>query len=351
MIDYNYVKKLKKKQEKEIQKRIQEHVEKKKQDRSQTLFEVQTKGTFEPLPLFSPFATSADKQEEEEEEEDPFFKSIFKKPSPQEEIATYSGYSKKHAPEEEEEEEETTLFSPKQHTMSPIEEKSEEEDEPPPPPVLKLKKSLSDEEMKEQLGKIKTLSDEYKQGVDLLKEHVIPQPEEEPFIPEYKPTFSSDPSFFDTTLNKTIYKSDRGTYYYFTPRGTKQLLARKDVDRIIAQKQSPNEPQVSFSKLESKLDTIISQSPLKQRAISSSNMLPGETQEEWAKRMREDTAKKEKIAQEKAKKAYDALHEETQKRKHLVNGQNKKRMKRKPQNNKQYQKLNKYQHQNLVLYQ
>ena len=97
--------------------------------------------------------------------------------------------------------------------MAPIEEKSEEEDEPPPP--AKLKKSLSNEEMEEQLGKIKTLSDEYKQGVDLLKEHVVPQPEEEPFMPEYKPTFSSDPSFFDTTLNKTIYKSDRGTYYYF----------------------------------------------------------------------------------------------------------------------------------------
>ena len=40
-------------------------------------------------------------------------------------------------------------------------------------------------------------------------------------------------------------------------------------------------------------------------------MLPGETQEEWAKRMREDTAKKEKIAQEKAKKAYDTLQEDT----------------------------------------
>ena len=150
---------------------------------------------------------------------------------------------------------------PVDDSLSPIEEKSEEEDEPPPPPVLKLKKSLSDEEMKEQLGKIKTLSDEYKQDIDLLKEHVIPQPEEEPFVPEFRPTFSSDPSFFDMQLSKTIYKSDRGTYYYFTPRGTKQLFPRKDVDRIIAQKQSPDEPKVSFSKLESKLDTIISQSP------------------------------------------------------------------------------------------
>ena len=70
--------------------------------------------------------------------------------------------------------------------MSPIEEKSEA-DEPPPPPPLKLKKSLSNEEMEEQLDQIKTLSDEYKQGVDLLKEHVIPQPEEEPYE-------SSDPS-------------------------------------------------------------------------------------------------------------------------------------------------------------
>jgi len=80
----------KKKQEEEVQRRIQEHEDKKKQDRSQTLFEVQTKGTFEPLPLFSPFATSAADQEEEE---DPFFKSIFKLSPPQEEIATRSGYS------------------------------------------------------------------------------------------------------------------------------------------------------------------------------------------------------------------------------------------------------------------
>ena len=85
--DRTQLKEMQRKQhEEEIQKRIQEHEEKKKQDRSQTLFEVQTKGTFEPLPLFSPFATSADKQDEEEEE-DPFFKSIFKL-SPPEEIAT-----------------------------------------------------------------------------------------------------------------------------------------------------------------------------------------------------------------------------------------------------------------------
>ena len=45
-------------------------MKKNKQDRSQTLFEVQTKGPFEPLPLFSPFATSAT---DKEEEEDPFF--------------------------------------------------------------------------------------------------------------------------------------------------------------------------------------------------------------------------------------------------------------------------------------
>ena len=35
--------------------------------------------------------------------------------------------------------------------------------------------------MEQQLDKIKTLSDENKQGVDLLKEHVVPQPEEEPY--------------------------------------------------------------------------------------------------------------------------------------------------------------------------
>ena len=64
-----------KQKEEEIQNRILEHEQKKKRDRSQTLFEVQTKGTFEPLPLFSPFATSAVDQEEEE---DPFFKSVFK---------------------------------------------------------------------------------------------------------------------------------------------------------------------------------------------------------------------------------------------------------------------------------
>ena len=159
----------KKKQEEEIQKRIQEHEEKKKQDRSQTLFEVQTKGTFEPLQLFSPFATSEDKQEEEE---DPFFKSIFKLSPPQEEIASPSGksmsfisdehaskvgniYLGKHGKKYTYDE-----YGNKQHvddSLASIEEKSEEEDEPPPP---KLKKYLSNEEMKEQLDKIKTLSDE-----------------------------------------------------------------------------------------------------------------------------------------------------------------------------------------------
>ena len=118
-------------------------------------------------------------------------------------------------------------------------------------------------------------------------------------------------------LNKTIYISNRGTYYYFTSSGNKRLLSSEDVDRINAQKQSSDGPKVSFSKLESKLDTIINQLPLKQRAISSSDMLPGETQEEWAKRMRDDTAKKEKIAKEKAKKAYDTLQEETQKKETL----------------------------------
>jgi len=54
--------------------------------------------------------------------------------------------------------------------LSPIEKKSEEEEDEPPPPA-KLKKSLSNEEMEEQLGKIKTLSNESKQFVDLIKEH------------------------------------------------------------------------------------------------------------------------------------------------------------------------------------
>ena len=120
--------------------------------------------------------------------------------------------------------------------MSPItEEKSkEEEEEPPPPPPLKLKKSLSNEEMKEQLGKIKDLSSEHKQGIDLLKEHVIPQTEEEPVEP-------SDPSFFAAKLNRKIYTSHRGTYYYFTKDGNKRLLSVEDADRINGQKQSPDE--------------------------------------------------------------------------------------------------------------
>ena len=220
----------KKRQQEEIEKKIKEHEEKKKQDRSQTLFEVQTKGNFESLPLFSPFATSTADQEEEE---DPFFKSVFKNPSPQEVIATFSGYSgfapsviedaskvgnvyldkhgKKYTYDE------YGNKKPVDDSLSPIEEKSEEEDEPPPP---KLKKSLSNEEMEEQLGKIKTLSNESKQFVDLIKEHVV-----------------------------------------------------------------PNEPQVSFNKLESKLDDIISRgTSLKPNEGPQKK----ETLGEWAKRKKEE---------------------------------------------------------------
>ena len=46
----------------------------KKQDKGQTLFDVKTKGTFEPLSLFSPDASMTDDQEEEA----PFFESVFK---------------------------------------------------------------------------------------------------------------------------------------------------------------------------------------------------------------------------------------------------------------------------------
>ena len=64
------------------------------------------------------------------------------------------------------------------------------------------------------------------------------------------------------------------------------------MDRINAQKQPSDEPKVSFSKLESKLDTIINQSPLKQRAIEEyKNTQKKETLGtlgEWAKRKKEE---------------------------------------------------------------
>ena len=63
-----------KQQEEEIQRRIKEHDGKKKQDKGQTLFDVKTKGTFEPLSLFSPDASMTDDQEEE----DPFLNQILK---------------------------------------------------------------------------------------------------------------------------------------------------------------------------------------------------------------------------------------------------------------------------------
>ena len=79
--------------------------------------------------------------------------------------------------------------------------------------------------MNEQLGKIKTLSDEYTQGVDLLKEHVIPQPEEEPDEP-------SDPSYFDKNLNKTLYTSNHGAKYYFTSTGLKKGLSSEQQAKL-----------------------------------------------------------------------------------------------------------------------
>ena len=58
----------KKKQQEEIERKIKEHEDKKKQERGQTLFDIHTKGTFEPLPLFSPGSF-----DDTQEEEDPFF--------------------------------------------------------------------------------------------------------------------------------------------------------------------------------------------------------------------------------------------------------------------------------------
>ena len=119
---------------------------KKKQDKSQTLFEVQTKGTFEPLPLFSPFATSATDQEEEEE--DPFFKSVFKTPSTEEFKPTPSGKSMSFISEEHASKVGNVyidkhgkkytydVYGNKKHvddSLSPITE--EEEGETPPPPL------------------------------------------------------------------------------------------------------------------------------------------------------------------------------------------------------------------------
>ena len=88
--------------------------------------------------------------------------------------------------------------------------------------------------------------------------------------------------------------------------GNKRLVRDEDLDQ-------PEEQKVSFGKLESKLDKIINESPLKERSITqqqtSARKLPGETQEQWAKRMRDDTAKKEKEASERATKALSQLDE------------------------------------------
>ena len=96
-----------------------------------------------------------------------------------------------------------------------------------------------------------------------------------------------------------------GTKYYFTSNGNKRMVKNKDLEQRDEQK-------VSFGKLESKLDKIINESPLKERSITqqtSARKLPGETQKQWEKRMRDDTAKKEKESSERAKKAYEKLHD------------------------------------------
>ena len=53
--------------------------------------------------------------------------------------------------------------------------------------------------MEEQLGTIENLSQEYKQGIDMFKEHVSPEKQQ-----------SSDPSYFDKNLNQEIFTSKRG---------------------------------------------------------------------------------------------------------------------------------------------
>ena len=73
---------------------------KKKQERGQTLFDIHTKGTFEPLDLFSPGSF-----DDTQEEEHPFFGSVFKTSRDKTSLSTIT----------------------------------EEDDEPPPPPQLKLK--------------------------------------------------------------------------------------------------------------------------------------------------------------------------------------------------------------------
>ena len=100
---------------------------------------------------------------------------------------------------------------PVDDSLSPITE--EEEDETPPPPALKLTKSLSDEERKEQLDKIKHISQEYKQGIEMIKEHITPekQPPSEYEIDTSE--FPKDPSYFDKKLNKEVFTSYRGTKY------------------------------------------------------------------------------------------------------------------------------------------
>ena len=81
--------------------------------------------------------------------------------------------------------------------------------------------------MDEQLGKIKSLSQEYKQGIDMFKEHV--SPEKQPS--DYESVLSSlntgikytpDPSYFDKNLNKEIFTSKRGGHYYITSHGIKK---------------------------------------------------------------------------------------------------------------------------------
>ena len=77
--------------------------------------------------------------------------------------------------------------------------------------------------------------------------------------------------------------------------------------------EQPEEQKVSFGKLESKLDKIINEPPFKERSITqqqtSARKLPWETQEQWAKRMRDEQDAENKKFSERATKALSQLDE------------------------------------------
>ena len=64
--------------------------------------------------------------------------------------------------------------------------------------------------MKEQLGKIKDLSQEYKQGIEMIKEHVTPEKQPSSDYEIDTSEFPKDPSYFDKKLNKEVFTSYRG---------------------------------------------------------------------------------------------------------------------------------------------